>query len=165
LRTHDPYPGVVLDRMWNIVLANEAALRMVAAVPAELMAPVPNVFRFSLHPAGIAAFTLNFDEWATYLLAHLRRLVVSSGDADLAALEAEVLGYPNVVELRSRAVPTDDDAPELLVPCRLLVGDAELSLFTTLTTFGTPRDITLDELAVELFFPADEATEAILRTG
>ena len=90
---------------WDIVLANDAAMRMVAAVPAELMAPAPNVFRFSLHPAGVAAFTLNFDEWATYLLAQLRRLVVSSGDAELAALEAEVLAYPNVVELLSACRP------------------------------------------------------------
>ena len=163
LRTHDPYPGVVLNRRWDIVLANDAALKMVAAVPAELMAPLPNVFRFSLHPAGVAAFTLNFDEWATYLLAQLGRLVVGTGDAHLAALEAEVLAYPNVVELLARTDAAGDDEPQLLVPCRLLVGGAELSLFTTLTTFGTPRDITLDELAVELFFPADDATEAILR--
>jgi hypothetical protein len=129
------------------------------------MSPVPNVFRFSLHPQGLAAFTLNFDEWASYLLAQLRRLVVSTGDHDVAALEAEVLAYPNVVDLSARADSSGDDEPQLLVPCRLLVGGAELSLFTTLTTFGTPRDITLDELAVELFFPADPITEAILRSS
>ena len=84
LRTHDPYPGVVLNRRWDIVLANDAALQMIGSVPAELLQPVPNVFRFSLHPAGVAAITLNFDEWATYLLAQLRRLVASTGDADLA---------------------------------------------------------------------------------
>ena len=162
LQTHDPYPGVVLNRRWDIVLANAAATRMVAAVPPELMTPVANVFRFSLHPDGVAAFTLNFDEWAYYLVSQLRRLVLSTGDSDLAALEAEVCAYPNVAGLLDRVAP-DDTEPHLLVPCRLLVGDVELSLFTTLTTFGTPRDITLDELAVELFFPADEATETILR--
>ncbi|HZI45741.1 MAG TPA: hypothetical protein VFD53_11000, partial [Ilumatobacter sp.] len=99
------------------------------------------------------------------LLAQLRRLVVSTGDADLTALEAEVLTYPNVVDLLARTHSPGDDEPQLLVPCRLLVGGAELSLFTTLTTFGTPRDITLDELAVELFFPADDTTEAILRSS
>ncbi len=164
LRTHEPYPGVVLNRRWDIVLANEAATQMVAAVPAELMTPAPNVFRFSLHPDGVAAFTLNFDEWATYLLSQLRRLVLSTGDADLASLEAEVREYPTVADLLER-VTADDGEPQLLVPCRLLVGGHELSLFTTLTTFGTPRDITLDELAVELFFPADDATEALLRAG
>ena len=162
LRTHDPYPGVVLNRKWDIVLANDASMRMFATVPAELMTPRPNVFRLSLHPDGVASFTLNFDEWATYLLSQLRRLVLSTGDSDLAALESEVRAFPNVVELLERVAP-DDSEPQLLVPCRLLVAGHELSLFTTLTTFGTPRDITLDELAVELFFPADEATEAILR--
>jgi hypothetical protein len=153
----------VLNRKWDIVLANDAAMRMVGSVPEHLMQPVPNVFRFSLHPAGVAAITLNFDEWATYLLTQLRRLVVATGDPDLTALESEVLAYPNVIDLLARADSSAGDEPELLVPCRLLVGGNELSLFTTLTTFGTPRDITLDELAVELFFPADDATEAILR--
>ena len=74
-----------------------------------------------------------------------------------------MLAYPNVVELLARTDSEADEEPPLLMPCRLMVGGAELSLFTTLTTFGTPRDITLDELAVELFFPADDATEAILR--
>jgi transcriptional regulator with XRE-family HTH domain len=165
LQTHDPYPGVVLDRSWNIVLANAAAQRLVAGVSAELMQPRVNVFRISLHPDGIASFTLNFDEWAGYLLGRLRRLVTSTGDPTLVALEEEVLGYPNVAELLDRRGDDDgdDDEAQLLIPCRLWVGGAELSLFTTLTTFGTPRDITLDELAVELFFPADDATETILR--
>jgi len=162
LATHDPYPGVVLDRRWNIVLANNAAGAMTAGVPAHLLQPSVNIFRISLHPEGIAAITLNFEEWATYMLTQLRRLVVSSGDAGLAALEAEVHAYPNVAELLQQGEPMWDGA-ELLVPCRLLVGGNELSLFTTLTTFGTPRDITLDELAVELFFPADDATDALLR--
>jgi hypothetical protein len=94
----------------------------------------------------------------------LRRLVTTSADPALVALEEEVLGYPNVAALVARRVDAQDDAgAQLLIPCRLLVGGAELSLFTTLTTFGTPQDITLDELAVELFFPADDTTEAILR--
>src|SRR3954451_12645632 len=105
LRTHDPYPGVVLNRRWDIVLVNAAASRMVAAVPGHLMSPVANVFRFSLHPHGVAAFTLNFDEWGSYLLTQLRRLVLATGDADLAALESEVRAYPNVAELLDRTEP------------------------------------------------------------
>ena len=70
-----------------------------------------------------------------------------------------------MVALLADAPHTGDDEPQLLIPCRLVVDGAELSLFTTLTTFGTPRDITLDELAVELFFPADDATEALLRAA
>jgi len=128
------------------------------------MQPSANIFRISLHPDGIAGFTLNFDEWAAYLLRQLRRLVTISGDPGLLALDEEVRGYPNVSELLARRGENDEDGEaQLLIPCRLVVGGVELSLFTTLTTFGTPQDITLDELAVELFFPADDATESILR--
>jgi transcriptional regulator with XRE-family HTH domain len=163
LDAHDPYPGVVLDRYWNVVAANAAAGVLVALLPGELAGPPLNVFRASLHPDGLAVCTLNFAEWATYLVATLRRLVVRTGDPVLDALLSEVTAYSSVSELVARPGWQPDEVP-LLVPCRLLVGDAELSLFTTLTTFGTPRDITLDELAVELFFPADDATERALRS-
>jgi transcriptional regulator with XRE-family HTH domain len=163
LTTHDPYPGVVLDRTWDVVLANEAAARLIGGVPERLITPSINIFRVSLHPEGMAAITLNFDEWGRHLLAQLRRLVAASGDDRLSALEAEVLAYPNVAALLARHGDEVEERPELLIPCRLVVDGRELSLFTTLTTFGTPRDITLDELAVELFFPADDATDAILR--
>jgi hypothetical protein len=163
LATHDPYPGVVLDRQWNVVLANTAASNMLAGVAAELLTPRVNVFRISLHPAGLGAITVNFTEWADYMLGQLRRVVMMSNDPELAEIEREVLAYPNVVEHLANAASAMGDDPPLLVPCRLNMGGVELSLFTTLTTFGTPRDITLDELAVELFFPADDATETILR--
>jgi transcriptional regulator with XRE-family HTH domain len=163
MRTHDPYPGVVLDRSWDVVLANEAAGRLIAGIPESLLRPTANIFRASLHPDGLAAITLNFEEWARYLLLQLRRLVTASGDPRLTALQDEVLAYPNVADVIARDPGGDDDPPQLLIPCRLVVDGIELSLFTTLTTFGTPRDITLDELAVELFFPADDATDAVLR--
>lgn len=162
LVAHDPYPGVVLDRWWDVVLANEAASRLTAGLPAELRTPRPNVFRISLHPAGLAAITLDFADWAGHLLGQLRRLVLTTGDSRLAQLEREVLAYPNVAALD----PTDRRLPEeprLLVPYRLRLGADEVAMFSTLTSFGTPRDITLDELAAELFFPADPASEAVLR--
>ncbi len=162
LAAHDPYPGVALDRRWNVVLANEAAGRLVSTLPAHVLTPTVNIFRASLHPDGLAAVTLNFAEWASYLLTQLRRLVAASGDEQSAALEREVLAYPNVIELIANGLDPADETP-LLIPCRLLIGGVELSLFTTLNTFGTPRDITLEELVIELFFPADDATEAILR--
>ena len=166
LDTHDPYPGVVLDRQWNVVLANRAAGTLVGLLPPELATPPINIFRVSLHPDGLAAHTRNFDEWATYLLDQLHRLVAVADDPGLRALETEIAAYPNVMALRDRTDWTDAGAgPDLLIPCRLDVNGAELSLFTTLTAFGTPQDITLDELAVELFFPADEATERRLRAA
>src|SRR5262249_60637164 len=95
LEAHDPYPGVVLDRRWDVVLFNKAAAAMVATIPEHLLRPTMNIFRVSLHPQGLAAITLNFDEWATYMILQLRRLVVTSGDEGLVELEQEVLAYPN----------------------------------------------------------------------
>jgi len=169
LDAHDPYPGVVVDRQWDVVLANAAALLLTEGVAGHLLTPRINVFRVCLHPEGLAARTTNFAEWAAYLLGQIRRSIQLTGDPRLVAIEEEVLGYPNVAALDAAADghPADghlgDDDPQLLVPVQLVVDGAELSMFTTLTTFGTPRDITLDELSVELFFPADDVTEAALR--
>ena len=123
------------------------------------------MFRVCLHPDGLAARTLNFDDWAAYLLGQIRRSIVLTGDAELVALEREVLAYPGLPD--AGAGPTWGSGATRRCWCRSgsRVGDVEVSLFTTLTTFGTPRDVTLDELAVELFFPADDASEAILRAG
>jgi transcriptional regulator with XRE-family HTH domain len=159
LDAHAPFPGIVLDRVWNVVLANAAASALTSLLPDHLSAAPVNVFRASLHPDGLAAHTVDFDQWATYPLHQLHRLVMLTGDAGLVAIEHEVTSYANIVELRARVDWTaPPPGPHLLVPYRLDVGDIELSMFTTLTTFGTPRDVTLDELAVELFFPNDAAT-------
>jgi transcriptional regulator with XRE-family HTH domain len=165
LDAHDPYPGVVIDRQWNVVISNRAALALLAGIPEHVLAPRVNVFRVCLHPDGLAARTVNFDDWAGYLLGQIRRSVVLTGDTELAALERDVLAYPGLPDTARRPDVGEWSDPPLLVPLRLALGDIELSLFTTLTTFGTPRDVTLDELAVELFFPADDASDAILRAG
>lgn len=165
LDTHDPYPGVVIDRCWNVLLTNRAANALVSGLPGELLGPPLNVFRICLHPGGLAGVTTNFPEWASYLLHQLRRLVALTTDLELERLEREVLAYPNVAVLTEDSRWSGWDDPALLVPVRLSVGAAELSMFTTLTTFGTPRDITLAEVAVELFFPADDSTDQLLRAG
>ena len=162
LDSHDPYPGVVLDRRWDVVLANTAAVRLVSVLPPELCAPV-NVVRAGLHPDGLSGFTTNFDEWGAYLVHQLHRLVVLSDDRDLRALEAEVREYPTVRALTDRAGWRDWNETPLLVRCELELAGVPLALFTTLTTFGTPLDITLEELCVELFYPADARSEALLR--
>lgn len=164
LAAHDPYPGVVLDRMWDVVLANDGATALLDSLPPHVRSPCVNVFRAGLHPDGLAAITENFDEWGAYLLDQLHRLAVTRADDRVRALEHEVHSYPTVQHLLGRShTSTPLGAPVLLVPCRLRVGDAVLSLFTTLTTFGTPRDVTLDELMIELFFPADDDTGRVLR--
>lgn len=163
LDTHHPYPGVVIDRVWNIVLANRAAEAMVADLPPHLLGPPVNVFRACLHPDGLAARTRNFAEWSAYLLEQLSRSAALTGDPALSRLLDEVMAYPTVAGGAVQSRPAADE-PTLLVPLRLDAGGGrELSLFTTLTTFGTPRDITLAELSVELFFPADDASDALLR--
>lgn len=164
LQAHDPYPGLVLDRLWNVVLANRSAQALTAVLPAHLTAGGLNVFRASLHPEGLAAFTANFAEWATYLLQTLRRHAVRTGDPALWALEREVLAYPNVASLpRSSALDGAGEQPQLLLPCLLRLPQGPLSMFTTLTSFGIPVDITLAELSVELFYPADEESRSRLQ--
>jgi transcriptional regulator with XRE-family HTH domain len=164
LDAHDPYPGVVVDLQWNVVQANQAALVLTQGLPSELLGPPLNVFRVCLHPEGMASRTTNFDEWATYLLGQLRRTLLLTADPAVEALLDEVSGYPGLPDVDPRGAGVTDE-PDVLVPFRFLGADGvELSLFTTLTSFGTPRDITIDELAVELFFPADDATERALRS-
>jgi transcriptional regulator with XRE-family HTH domain len=161
LDTHDPYPGIVVDPAWNVVLANAAAARLTALVPDELLGPPMNVFRVCLHPSGLAGRTRNFGDWSAYLLGQLHRAVLVTGDPEVQRLADEVSQYPNLLGVTRRGA-TASDEPVLLVPWCLEIDGAELSMFTTITTFGTPQDITLAELAVELFFPADDATDALL---
>jgi transcriptional regulator with XRE-family HTH domain len=162
LEAHDPYPGIVIDRAWNIVGTNAAASALTAGLPEHLLGPPPNVYRLSLHPDGLAARTLNFPEWAGYLLHQLRRTIALTGDPALRELEEEVRGYRGVAAARAWSSPPDNAA--LLVPFELDAGGGRrLSMFTTLTTFGTPLDVTLAELAVELFYPADAESARLLR--
>lgn len=162
LDAHDPYPGVALDGRFNVVLANAAAGRLAALLPPELAAPM-NMFRASLHPQGFAAMTVNFDEWAHHLLHELAGLRASTGDAEIGALADEVSAYPNVAALLARPQSPPDPGHAVLLPCVLEPGGQRLSLFTTRAHLGAPRDVTLDELSVELFYPADADTEAALR--
>jgi transcriptional regulator with XRE-family HTH domain len=162
LRAHEPNPGFVLDRLWNVVLANRSAMALAAMLPEHVKQPTLNVFRASLHPEGLAPLTENFADWAASLLQTLRRHIAATGDAALIALEEEIRAYPNVAVLATSTRPDALTEPPLLLPCVLRLPQGRLSMFTTLTTFGTPRDITLDELTVELFYPADDASEALL---
>lgn len=164
LDAHDPYPGVVIDRCWNIVGTNAAASALTAGLPAELLGPPANIYRLSLHPDGLAGRTLNFREWAAYLLHQLRRTIALTADPGLQALYDEVRGYPGVASATAARSAPPDSAGALLIPFVLDAGGGQpLSMFTTLTTFGTPLDVTLAELAVELFYPADAATASLLQ--
>lgn len=156
LNAHQPYPGLILDRHWNVVLNNHASLAIAGLLPSDLLGAELNIFKASLHPDGLSKYTRNFEAWADYLLGKLHRLVIITNDPELAAIEDEVREYPNVKRL---GPPTTSLSASLLVPYELTIDGIELSMFTTLTSFGTPRDVTLDNLAVELFFPNDDVTE------
>jgi transcriptional regulator with XRE-family HTH domain len=165
LDAHDPYPGVVIDRQWNVVLTNRAAMGLTYGVDPTLLGPPMNVYRLCLHPDGLAARTTNFTDWASYLLQQLRRSITLSGDPALQAILDEVMAYPNVARIAPLAEIAAWEDPPLLVPFRFETPLGEISLFTTITTFGTPLDVTIDEIAVELFFPSDDASDALLRAA
>lgn len=154
LAGHEPYPALAVDRYWNIVSMNAAAALFAEDVDPALLGPPPNVYRLSLHPDGLAPRVINFAELAHHLLHRLRHDVAVSADPDLAALLEEVGSYPTVREL-GRPAATHD---AVVVPVRLRHPRGELSLFTTVATFGTPVDVTVAELALETFFPADAET-------
>lgn len=158
LRGHEPYPALAVDRHWNLVAANAAVGPMIAGAALDLLAPPVNVLRLSLHPKGVASRILNFAEWRAHLLERLRRQVAATADVALAALLDELREYP-----APDAAGSTTDLGSVLVPLRMASPLGELSFFSTTTVFGTPMDITLAELAIESFFPADEATVARLR--
>jgi transcriptional regulator with XRE-family HTH domain len=154
LTGHEPLPAVAVDRHWDVVAANATIVALLADVPPAVLGPPINVYRLTLHPEGLAPRIVNLPEVAHHLVDRLRRDVDATGDADLLALLAEVERYPAV-----RSLPTHlDVAPGVVVPFRLRHPRGELALFTTVTTFGTPADVTVAELALELFYPLDEAT-------
>jgi transcriptional regulator with XRE-family HTH domain len=164
LAGHEPYPALVVDRHWGMVDANRAVALLTAGVAAHLLEPPVNVLRLALHPEGLAPRVVNLAEWRAHLLDRLGRQAVASGDPALGVLYEELAAYPCGGE---RSPPPDLTASEVAVPLRLRVGDVEgdgeLAFISTITTFGTAVDITVSELSIEAFFPADEATAGKLR--
>jgi transcriptional regulator with XRE-family HTH domain len=156
LSGHEPYPALVVDRGWDIVAANASVALLTEGVSPELLGPPANAMRLALHPDGLAPRIVNLGEWRSHLLERLGRQVVLSGDAALAELFDEVSRYPGP-PAEPPAHPGD-----IVVSLRLRHGDGELAFFSTIATFGTAVDITVAELAIESFFPADEPTAAAL---
>ncbi|MEO8297900.1 MAG: helix-turn-helix transcriptional regulator [Burkholderiales bacterium] len=165
LEAHSPYPGLVVDRAWHIVMANPAAQALVSLLPPALAQAPINLFRISLHPEGLAAHTSNFDDWGRYLLHELQQLAAASADPALHALLQEVQAYPNIAALLRQPTDPAVTAPLMILPFKLRLGAQELSFFTTLARIGTPRDVTLDELCIELFYPSDDATRRWLQAS
>jgi transcriptional regulator with XRE-family HTH domain len=160
LQAHEPYPALAIDRHWTLLAANRAVPPLLEGVAPNLLASPCNVLRLSLHPDGLAPRIANLSEWRGHLLDRLRRQIDQSGDPDLAALERELVALP--VPAGDGRPPPPLDAAGLIVPLRLRAGEVVLSFISTTTVFGTPVDVTLSELALETFFPADAATQAAL---
>jgi transcriptional regulator with XRE-family HTH domain len=179
LAGHEPYPALAIDRRWNLVAHNPAIGRLLLGVAPDLLTPPVNVLRLSLHPEGMAARIANLAQWRAHLLARLRRDIELSADAALIALQAELERFPAPpetsqalgsrsderwpMEAGGRVEPTQLALGSVVVPLQLRTGAGLLSFISTTTVFGTPLDVTLSELALESFFPADAATAQALR--
>ena len=159
LRGHGPYPALAVDRHWTLVQANVPLTRLVSGVAPELLEPPVNVLRLSLHPGGLAPHIQNLVEWRGHLLSRLAGQIERTGDPALAELLNELKGY--------EAPPQQGEDPHgedvgVALPLRLRTERGVLSLISTTTVFGTPTEVTLSELAIEAFFPADAVAAALL---
>jgi transcriptional regulator with XRE-family HTH domain len=164
LAGHEPFPALAVDRSWTLVAANRVVPALLTGVAPELLQPPINVLRLSLHPDGLAARIANLAEWRAHLLARLSRQVELTADPRLSDLLQELREYAG-----DRATPGADESgsdysqSSVAVPLRLHTEHGPLSFISTTMVFGTPVDVTLSELAIEAFFPADAATADLLQ--
>ncbi len=163
LKGHEPYPALAIDRHWTLVAANAAVPPLLTGVAQTLLEAPVNVLRLSLHPEGLAPRIANLAEWRAHLLARLRQQIELTADSALAELLAELSAYRKPAERVRGACARGGELAGVVVPFRLTTGAGVLSFFSTTTVFGTPVDITLSEIALECFYPADAATAEMLR--
>ncbi len=161
---HDPYPAIVVDRTWNLLAGNHAVALLTDGVDPTLLRPPANCMRLALHPDGLARRIVNLGQWREHLLARLAREVALTRDPEAAALLEEVSAYPCGDDpVPPAPSPGHELAGQLAVPLRLRHGDGELAFVSTVATFGTAVDVTLAELSIEAFLPADAATAEAVR--
>ncbi|WP_244927976.1 helix-turn-helix transcriptional regulator [Nocardioides sp. W7] len=151
---HDPFPALVIDRYWDLLDANSAVSMLTAGCAAHLLEPPVNVLRLSLHPEGMAPRILNLGQWRAHVLEQLRRRSEQTADPRLVSLHAELLAMPGGVD---HTPPTS-----VVVPLRIRNGDGELAFFSVTSYVQTAADVTVEELAIESFYPADAATARAL---
>ncbi len=159
LKAHEPYPAVAVDRHWNLMASNAMVAPILAGVSQRLLTPPVNVMRLAFHPEGLAPMTVNLAEWCGHLLERLRRQIDATADAQLIKLYGELKEYP----IPARGARDRRPMESVAIPFQIRFGEQVLSFISTTMVFGTPVDITLSELALETFFPADEATAAAMR--
>ncbi|MBI2770125.1 MAG: helix-turn-helix transcriptional regulator [Burkholderiales bacterium] len=161
LKSHEPYPALAVDRHWNLVAANRMLPHLLAGADASLLQPPVNVLRLSLHPQGLASKIVNLAQWRAHLFERLRQQVQATGDATLATLLEELQAYP--VPEAADATHLEGEHLGVVMPFKFRTTHGVLSFISTTTIFGTPVDVTLQELALETFFPADEFTGEVVR--
>jgi transcriptional regulator with XRE-family HTH domain len=154
LTGHEPYPALAIDQSWNMIDANAGIAPMLEGIDPTLLTTPANALRLSLHPDGMAPRIINLAEWRGHIFERLSRQIEVTGAPDLIELRDELRGYPGgAIEL---GLPEPDQA---VVPLRMRHHDHELSFISVTTVFGTPMNVTVAELAIESFFPADEETK------
>ncbi|MBU8859766.1 MULTISPECIES: helix-turn-helix transcriptional regulator [unclassified Micromonospora] len=158
LRAHEPYPAVVFDRRWNIVMTNRAVDPFFAQVAPDLLRPPVNLVRLGLDPRGFGRMVVNLADVRAVFRSRISRQLATAPDPELTALYEELLA-PEPEDTPGRRIETD-----VVIPMILRVGGRELRLFSTITTFGTPTDITIDEIAIESYYPADAESAAYFTT-
>jgi transcriptional regulator with XRE-family HTH domain len=163
LKGHEPFPALAVDRHWTLVAANAAVAPLLAGADPALLKPPVNVLRLSLHPDGLAPRIANLAEWRGHLLERLRQQIDATDDPVLTELMNELRAYPAPRTAGPSKPAANDEYAGVIVPLQLAMSGGVLSFFSTTTVFGTPVDVTLSELALESFFPADAATAAALR--
>jgi MmyB-like transcription regulator ligand binding domain len=155
LAGHEPFPAIAIDRHWTLIASNRAIQPLLVGIEKSLLEPPVNVLRLSLHPQGLAPRIVNLAEWRSHLFARLRHQIDASADPVLAQLYNELSGFP-IPGGERHHIPTDYAG--VAVPLQFATEGGTLSFISTTTVFGTPVDITLSELALESFFPADAFT-------
>jgi transcriptional regulator with XRE-family HTH domain len=160
LDAHKPYPAFAVDRHWDIVLSNRALPQLYVGVASELLRPPVNAVRLTLHPQGMAPRIVNLTEWRRHVIAELRRHIEARPDPGTEALLAEVMAYsPPPTRV---ALEPEEGAQRYATPLKIATDAGVVSFLSTTTVFGTPMDVTLSELALEMLFPADARTVAIV---
>ena len=157
LKAHEPNPALAYDRHWNLVTANRMVAPLLEGIPQRLLGQPFNVLRLAFHPEGLAPRTVNLAEWCGHLLERLHRQCEATADPELIKLYQDLKSYP----IPARSAPLSADT--VAIPFKVRHGDEILSFFSTTMVFGTPVDITLSELALETFFPADDFTAERMR--
>jgi transcriptional regulator with XRE-family HTH domain len=159
---HEPYPAIAIDRHWTLVASNSVVSPLLVGIDPMLLQPPVNVLRYTLHPGGLAPRIANYGEWRLHMFDKLRRLIELTADPVLIDLLRELREYPPPCGAAMTSVQTE--RPRFVIPFQLVSDAGVLSFFSTTTTFGTPMDITLSEISLECFYPADAQTTETLRT-